>query len=153
MSALVEVTRIYEGSSGGETIGLYGRLAARGPAGAVAMNLLRAQKASERAKKYRGGNSHGSYRSQAYAKKQWSLGELAKVLIEHAADLGITWGWAEDPEQEVHRWVLYVVTPDGQVSFHVAERGVGPDFTGQWDGVRGAGPGRVCAYAAHVLAR
>jgi hypothetical protein len=151
MSAVVDMMLIYEGSDSAATKALYDRLAALGPAGAIATNVFRAMKASERAKKYRGGNGHGSYRGQAYEKKQWSMGLLADALTAHANSIGLTWGWAEDDEQTFHRWVLYVDLPTGQVSFHTSPRGDGPVYPGQWDRVTGAGPYRICRWIAALL--
>ncbi len=128
---------IYHGSNGEATRALYAHLATIGPAGIVATNLFRACKCSERAKQYRGGvRGKGSYRSMAYDRKQWSIGNLCEALQSHAEALGISWGWKVDPRQEKHRWVLYVDLPTGQASFHAEHRGVGPDYQGQWDGKR-----------------
>jgi hypothetical protein len=128
------VQEIYAGSDGAATRSLYAELERRGPIGILARYLLTAQKASERAKVYRGGiRGVGSYRSLAYDKKNWSLEQLAAVLSEHGAQLGIAWGWKEDPAQEFHNQVLYVDLPTGQVSFHASSRGKGPDYPGDWD--------------------
>lgn len=145
------VVAVYEGSDADATRALYARLFAVGVAGAVAVNLLRASKASARAKLYRGGNSRGRYRDQAYEKKAWALDQLAMMLTRHAAELSIAWGWGVDPAQEYHVAVLYVELPNGQVSFHAATRGEGPDAPRPWDGARGMSAGRICAYAAAVL--
>src|SRR4051812_42613342 len=107
----------YAGSDGKATRELYARLAAMGPAGVIAMNLFRACKCSERAKVYRG----GCYRREAYGRKEWSLKNLCNALVNAGDALGIMWGWKLDPEQEFHKWVLYVEIPTGQVSFHAAE--------------------------------
>jgi hypothetical protein len=151
MTELIEIVAIYEGSDGDRTKALYERLMALGPAGVVAANVFRACKNSERAKKYRGGNARGRYRDQAYERKSWAIDNLARTLERHAADLGIRWGWGIDAKQEYHRDVLYVELPSGQVSFHTAPRGPGPDYSGQWDGVKGAGPSRACSYVRRVL--
>jgi hypothetical protein len=52
--------------------------------------------------------------------------------------------------QEFHQWVLYVDLPTGQVSFHTAARGVGPDYPGKWDGVRGTGAIRIIKWASSL---
>src|ERR1051326_7628212 len=110
---------IYNGSDGAATKALYARLELLGPVGLVALNLFRAQKCSERAKVYRGGvPGRGSFKAMAYERKQWSMGNLCKVLQEHAQGLQLRWGWKEDPGQEYYPWVLYVDLPSGQVSFH-----------------------------------
>lgn len=143
---MLEVARIYEGSDGAATRALYERLETRGLPGIIAVNLLRASKSSGRAKVYRGRD----FRIAAYDRKQWSLDNLREALTD-AGDAGPSWGWGEDPEQPVHRFVLYVDLPTGQVSFHSATRGDGPDYPGQWDGIKGATPSRVIRYAGMLL--
>jgi hypothetical protein len=148
------VLSIYEASDGEATKALYENLSAFGPAGEVAKNLFRAQKASARAKVYRGGErGRGSFRSMAYDRKGWALDNLCAVLVEHGPALKLGWGWGEDSAQAVHRHVLYVDLPNGQVSFHAGLRGVGPDYRRRWDGQRGAVPARVCRFCADVLAK
>jgi hypothetical protein len=144
---LIEIMQVYEGSNGDATKALYDRLTALGPVGIVATNLFRAHKNSARAKVYRG----GGYRGQAYERKQWAMDNLARELAAHGDVLQGAWGWAEDAKQEYHRWVLYVDLPTGQVSFHTAARGEGPDYTKPWDGVRDAGAGRICSWIAAVF--
>jgi hypothetical protein len=124
------VLEIYAGSNGDATRALYQQLEAIGPIGVVAVNLFRAQKASARAKVYRG----GGYRGAAYEKKDWSLQNLCRALVEHGDKLAIEWGWREDPAQSFHRWVLYVVLPTGQVSFHASQPHSENRFAGDWDG-------------------
>lgn len=151
---LTDVMRIYAGSDGQATQALYAELEALGPAGIVAAFLMRAQKNSARAKVYRGGPASRrgvSWRQVAYDRKQWALDRLAEVLATHADTVGLEWGWGNDPTQAFHCVVLYVELPGGQVSFHTARRGVGPDHPRPWDGVRNASAQRVCAYAARVL--
>lgn len=144
---LADVLSTYNGSNGEATKALYARLEKLGPAGVVAVNLFRACKASERAKVYRG----RSYRGAAYDKKEWSMGNLCTALREHAVSLYIPWGWGYDPEQPVFRWVLYVEIPTGQVSFHTLNSGDGPKYGKEWDGVRDAGPQRICTWIAQLL--
>lgn len=151
-AAFSAVTNVYNGSDGDATKALYSRLERFGPAGTIAVNLLRANKNSERAKKYRGGiRGQGSYRGMAYERKSWAMSELAKALTQHGQACGIIWGWGIDHAQDYHNIVLYVDLPTGQVSFHTDRRGAGPDYPGKWDGVRGVSPQRVCAYAARIL--
>ena len=146
-----EVVATYQGSDGEATKRLYAELEALGPAGLVAMNLFRACKCSERAKAYRGGNGHGSYRAQAYERKQWSIENLSKILTSQAAGLGIVWGWNVDPKEPVHRHVLYVDLPAGQVSFHTDVKCEGPQYEKRWDGVVGSAPERICRYLHDLL--
>jgi hypothetical protein len=144
MSRLADVMETYLGSDADRTTALYAELQALGPIGVIAMNLLRAQKASERAKEYR-----PRFRRQAYDKKQWSIDNACTALLEHGAD--IVWGWGIDPKQEVHRHVLYIELPTGQLSFHSGERGDGPDYRGEWDGKPGRGPDRITRWCAQLL--
>lgn len=128
---------IFEGSDSEITKAYYAVLATRGPAGDVAINLMRAQKCSTRAKRYRGGiRGVGSYRSMAYDTKNWAIEKLCDVLEEHGATLGIRFGWKRDPLVvfgERPSWVLYVDLPQGQVSFHSPERLSFHDYAGEWD--------------------
>lgn len=151
MFDIAEILATYEGSDGDKTKELYGRLEKCGPIGVVALNLFRACKNSSRAKKYRGGvRGQGSYKSMAYDRKQWAIDNLTRVLAEHAGALGIGWGWGVDGNTQGFNSVLYVDLPTGQVSFHSPHRGSGPDYAGQWDGVRGVSPQRICTFCARV---
>jgi len=133
----ISAAAVYTGSNGDLTRQYYIELAQAGPIGEVALNLMRAQKCSSRAKVYRGGvRGRGSYRDMAYERKAWSMSNLCDILAEHAAALGITWGWKIDPDMTKYPWVLYVDLPTGQVSFHNAHRIHGPDYPGVWDGER-----------------
>ena len=145
---MLEVMRIYQGSDGERTKALYVRLGLLGSVGTVAVNLFRAQKASERAKVYRG----GGYRGIAYDKKQWSIDQLCAALQTEAAPLGLVWGWGLDEKQPVHRHVLYVELPTGQVSFHSGVRGPGPDYALGWDGMPGQAPDRITRWIGRLLA-
>jgi hypothetical protein len=145
--SLAEILSVYAGSDGDATKALYQRLTDRGPLGGIAAGLLRAQKNSARAKVYRGRR----YRDVAYDRKQWALGLLTEELERHGDRLGIRWGWGDDPEQSVHRAVLYVDLPTGQVSFHSDHRGDGPDYPDQWDGIRGVALDRIIRFAARML--
>lgn len=147
MSDLADVIAVYTGSDGARTAALYAELEALGPIGIIAVNLFRAQKASERAKVYRG----GGFRGKAYDKKQWSMDNAAKALREHAGAAGIGWGWGLDLKQPVHRHVLYIDLPTGQVSFHSGARGAGPDYPGEWDGRPGQSADRVCRWVARLV--
>lgn len=151
---LRRVLAAYNGSDAGRTRSLYAGLASFGPAGSLAVNLMRAQKTSARAKVYRGGDSGGRYSAQAYEAKEWAMGNLCQILVEQADALGIVWGWQTDPGAAYHAQVLYVVLPDlGQASFHTLARGAGPEFPGTWDGVRGKSAERILRFAAGILDR
>lgn len=145
--SLAYVMTVYQGSNGDATKELYAKLERIGPLGVLGLNLFRAQKNSERAKQYRG----GGYRGMAYDRKQWAMDNLVRELQSWRGVTEITWGWGEDAAQEFHRWVLYVDLPNGQVSFHTAARGLGPDYPGQWDRVRNASPQRICSFCAQML--
>jgi hypothetical protein len=137
---------IYLASDGDATKALYTALEAKGPIGIVALNLFRAQKCSERAKGYR----RRAHKSEAYERKQWSMNNLCLALFEHSVKLGIGWGWKLDPEQSFHAWVLYVDLPTGQVSFHTADRGKGPDYLGDWDKVPNMSAQRVVSFVTSI---
>ena len=145
---------VYAGSNGEITKQYYEHLNALGPIGIVAMNLFRAHKASSRAKVYRGGiRGQGSFKRMAYDKKQWSLQQLCDILKVHAHELGIVWGWKEDPETvfgEQSSWVLYCELPTGQVSFHNPSRGDGPDYQGEWDNLH-ASQQRILEFCDIIL--
>lgn len=140
------VRETYEGSDGKATTALYDRLTAFGTPGIIALNLFRAQKASERAKTY-----SRRYRGEAYQKKNWSLGLLVTALIEYAGMNRIVFGWKRDPNPPIgYPWVLYIDLPTGQVSFHAADRGVGPDYVGEWENVD-TSANRIIGFVESVL--
>lgn len=145
----VQIYAVYAGNNGAATISLYERLKAHGRRGEIAMNLFRACKASERAKVYRGGNGHGSYKAQAYQKKAWSLAQLCDALNASPVD-GVAFGWGLDRAAVGFEHVLYVDIPTGQVSFHSPMRGVGPDYPREWDGIKQQGPTRICRWIAEI---
>lgn len=150
----MNVQAIYDGSDGEATKALYTRLSAIGPAGEIALNLFRASKSSTRAKVYRGGiRGHGSFKGMAYDRKTWAMGNLCTVLTSHAQQFEIAWGWKVDPLQDFHRWVLYIDLPlsHGQVSFHAQHRGDGPDYVGEWDGIKGLSSDRIVRWCEQVL--
>lgn len=151
MDDIANILAVYEGSDGDKTKALYQWLETFGPIGIVALNLFRACKNSSRAKKYRGGiRGQGSYKSMAYDRKQWAIDNLTRVLAEHAGALGIGWGWGVDASTPGYHAVLYVDLPTGQVSFHSPHRTSGPDYAGEWDGIRGASPQRICTFCARI---
>lgn len=127
---------IFDGSDAALTRAYNCDLRRAGERGALAVALLKAQKASFRAKRYRGGPTTGvrSYSTMAYENKAKALGELC-ALLESRPELVPAWGWKLDPSQTHAAWVLYVELPDkvGQVSFHNIARLRGPNFAGEWD--------------------
>ena len=149
----MDINEIYYGSNRDNTRQLYSLLESKGPLGIIALNLFRASKNNARAKVYRGGiPGKGSYKRMAYDRKQWSLGLLCDALSEYAEGAGIIWGWKVDTSQQVHSWVLYVDLPTGQVSFHSAQRGKGPDYPGDWDGQH-QGASRILDWVKTVLGK
>lgn len=128
------VRKAYFGSDGQLTMRVCAALQATGPNGLLAVLLFRAQKASTRAKKYRGRNSDGeSFRNLAYGRKQQTLEQLAEFLDDAGCD-GEFWGWQRDKDAgHKNDWILYVELPCGQCSFHSPKRHAGPDFKGRWD--------------------
>lgn len=146
---------VFNGSDGDLTKRLYARLETYGPLGIIGLNLFRAQKNSTRAKVYRGGNQRGSYSRQAYDRKSWAIGNLTTALTEHAAGLGLQWGWKLDPQSTHIPWVLYVALPlhDGlkEASFHSPTRGDGPDFAGDWDGIPDQSTTRILRFIGEQI--
>lgn len=143
----------FEASDAEATKALYARIAALGRAGEIAVNLLRATKRSARAKTY-GGRGSRAWRRQAYDTKGWAMDNLCRLLAAHAAESGVVaWGWGVDPKQPVHKHVLYVELPTGQVSFHAEARGEGPDYPKAWDGIEGKGGTRIIDWCAPMLWR
>lgn len=138
------VLEIYAGSNGEATKDLYSRLEKLGPAGVVALNLFRAQKASSRAKVYR-----RKFKGVAYEKKNWSLKLLCEALA--ASSPYFSFGWREDPTQEYHTWVLYVDLPTGQVSFHSATALRPERYDKPWDG-SGDSATRIIRFVESILA-
>jgi hypothetical protein len=128
---------VFEGSDAEVTKAYYASLAKRGAAGDVAINLMRAQKYSTRAKRYRGGiRGVGSFRSMAYATKTWAMENLCRCLSAQGKQLRIKFGWKPDPDcvfGERESWVVYVDLPHGQVSFHSPTRLSSEDYAGEWD--------------------
>lgn len=133
---MVKVTakEIYEQQNGEVTKAYYSELGARGFNGALAVALFRASKRSTAAKRYRG----RKFTRAAYDVKNWSLSEVCRILEKANAETvnGIQWGWKHDPNTPGYEWVLYVELPQGQVSFHSAEKLQGPEYQGEWDGQR-----------------
>ncbi|MCK1577883.1 hypothetical protein [Bradyrhizobium sp. 174] len=144
-----QVLAIYEGSNGDATKAMYVELEAMGPIGIIAVNVFRAHKNSSRAKAYKGRR----YKSAAYDTKQWSIDNLVKALNEHAGALGIRWGWKHDPAQPVYAWIFYIDLPKlrGQISFHSGARGDGPDYPGEWDGMKDVGPLRISKFVSDLF--
>ena len=137
---------VFHGSDASATRAYYRRLSDLGFDGRLAVQLMRVQKASSRAKLYRG--EHGRH---AYRNKEQAMAGLTALLAQ--SDCGLKWGWGvDDSPGRTHpcRHVLYVDLPTGQVSFHAMARGAGPDYAGGWDGVSKASEGRVVTFAQVV---
>lgn len=148
----MNAAEVFNGSDAALTRRYHAALLERGAIGKIAMHLLRAQKASLRAKKYHGGiPGKGSYSKMAYDRKCESLRELSLILIDHAEAYHIRWGWGTDDKQAHARYVLYIELPMGQVSYHSPTQFSGPKFEGGWDGMN-ASQQRVLAFCEHVMA-
>jgi hypothetical protein len=65
----------------------------------------------------------------------------------------MTWGWKVDrtleAKEDPHHQVLYVTLPQGQVSFHSANRLQGPEYPAEFDGAH-ASAERILAYCDAV---
>ena len=134
----------YIGSDGADTRAFLKRLEQSCDEGHVAAQLFRCQKASARAKMYR-----GKYRGHAYNRKGDAIAVLTALL---GTTPQLRWGWKADPVQHYAPWVLYVELPQGQVSFHSTRRGNGPDYLGEWD-QQNASEHRILAYCDSLLLR
>lgn len=150
------VHEVYNGSNAADTRRLMRRLEGLGIIGKVAASLFRAQKASARAKKYKGGIDRGdyftSYTSLAYENKAKAIDALCRQLAENPECWD--WGWGRDKDAgfNMPEHVLYVDLPCiGQVSFHSTHRFVGPDYRGEWDGIRGVSADRIIAFCERAL--
>src|SRR5258708_35843146 len=123
---MTRAREIFAGSDGAATRMYLAALKRRGPSGDVAMHLFRAQKASTRAKRYRGGlKGVGSFSSLAYGVKERSLEDLCRILAMYGQTLHIKFGWKQDAGVKFGgrvSWVLYVDLPGGQGSCHSPER-------------------------------
>jgi hypothetical protein len=151
---------VFNGSDADKTKALYARLEAFGPIGIVGVNLFRAQKCSTRAKVYRGGNPQRLVSSAGLRPQTVEPRAALRGPEEHAAALGIRWGWKVDPAQDVIPWVLYVDLPLKnaagelelrQVSFHSPTRGDGPDYPGDWDGIPEQSTTRIIRFIAEQI--
>lgn len=145
-----EVARAYHGSDPVVSRRVCAELERIGHLGRLAASLFRAQKASTRAKRYRGGPDcgHSSYRTLAYERKGAQLAALVSRLSEDSC--GYSWGWTRDAAEDHASWVVYLDLPMGQVSFHSVERLDGPDYPGQWDGQR-ASEARIILFCQAIL--
>ncbi len=145
---------VYYGSNGGKTKSFCSKLDKQGPLGRIAAALFRAQKASSRAKVYRGGvkcdgGFRLSYRDLAYDRKDEVVNTLSEILAADAC--GLTWGWKLDEKNPSAPNVIYVNLPQGQVSFHSVQRHRGPDYHGDWDG-EGKSEQRILAFCNSLMA-
>ena len=124
---------IFNQQNGDVTKAYYAEMNAKGLPGQLAVALFRAQKRSTAAKKYRGRR----FTQDAYSVKNWSMSEVCRILgVMHAFESAPQWGWKRDPNTPGFEQVLYVELPTGQCSFHSADRLAGPDFTGEWSGIK-----------------
>lgn len=136
---------VFKQNDGEVTKAWYADMNALGFDGQLAVALFRAQKRSSAAKKYRG----GKFTRAAYDVKNWSLSEICRILSAEAH--AVHWGWKRDDNTPGFEWVLYVELPTGQCSFHSADRLTGPNYTGDWDGIR-ASAERILGFCQLVIA-
>ena len=132
----------FDGSDASVTRLFLKRIDQGGAEGTLAAQLFRVQKASARAKVYR-----GDYGEMAYNRKSAAIRQLCALLGDKSE---IRWGWKEDPAEGYATWVLYVDLPQGQVSFHSPDRHDGPDYIGEWDR-QFASEERIVGYCKSVL--
>jgi hypothetical protein len=152
---MTEAYTVFQGSDAVATKRYLRNLEEHGPIGVIASNLFRGQKASDRAKKYRGGVGGGDsfirYRDLAYERKGAALASLTSALLKHAYDLELGWGWGRDTKQAFNIWVIYVdLRREGQVSFHSPVRGEGPEYSKVWDGLHSSGE-RILRFCDRVM--
>jgi hypothetical protein len=140
------VIMAYHGSNAAASRRVCKALEDRGTLGWVAAALFRVQKASSRAKVYRGGLRHTSYRNLAYDRKNDQL--IGLVVLLEDDDCSLVWGWGSDDGGHA---VLYVELPTGQVSFHATQRLTGPDYRGVWDRQPGQSEPRIIEFCEDVL--
>ncbi len=148
------VHTIFFGSDPVATRRFCAELHGRGQIGKIAAALFTVQKASSRAKVYRGGRKQEDgrevpYKDLAYGRKGKFLKLLAGLLARD--NCGMAWGWGLDTKQTKAKHVLYIDLPQGQVSLHSLQRFTGPDYPAEWDG-RNATEERVIRFC-HSLWR
>ena len=129
-----DVWKTYCASDRGATRRLLASLRGAGPKGRIAAGLLKAMKASSRAKKYRGGYRHDNgdvteFSKYSYRRKQAGLKEVCLQL--ELDPCGMTWGWGTDSKNAEAPHVLYIDLPQGQVAFHSTKRYAGPNYSGK----------------------
>jgi hypothetical protein len=130
---------VFRQNNGDVTKNYYAEMNDKGHLGQLAVALFRAQKRSSAAKSYR----RGKFTSAAYDVKNWSIGEIVRILTQY--DCGFSWGWGYDRNTPGYEWVLYVELPTGQCSFHSPHR-IGPkNYDGAWDGI-GMSEQRIIAF-------
>lgn len=139
----MQAAAVFAQSSGDLTKSYYAEMNTKGPLGELAVALFRAQKRSSAAKKYR----RGKFTHAAYDVKNWSLGEICRVITTY--DLRFEWGWKRDPKTPGYEWVLYVDLPTGQCSFHSSQRLHDKNYPGEWDG-EGMSQPRILAFCDMV---
>ncbi len=150
---ILPVKDIYYGSDGVATRSLLTKLSKVVPYGRIAAELFRAQKASSRAKQYRGGirRSDGkftSYRELSDGSKERALNSLCFELNKDS--YGLVWGWRIDSPKKRNPHVLYIDLPNGQVNFRSPRRLDGSDYTAAWDR-QGNSEARIIAFCQTVL--
>lgn len=132
----MKAAHVLAGADDNLTLAYYLLLQKRGPLGMIALNLFRAQKNASSLCRPAG---YGPAAAAAASAGVWSLELLVHVLARHGAHFGISYGWKPimEPRKDRAPFVLFVDLPDfGQVSFDAFERGCGPEYSNECDGVR-----------------
>jgi len=139
-----QVADAYDGSDGALTRRLLKNLEDKELHGCIAAQMFRAQKASSRAKRYK-----GDYKGYAYDRKEQEIQKLC-VLLAQQQDW--PWGWQRDETDSfAPEWLLYVDLPTGQVSWHCCQKLTGETYPGEWDRMPGTSEGRILRFCEAVL--
>ena len=133
------------------------------PLGRLLIALRTAQEASQRAKsraadglRYREYHDGSEYRWSNYRRSRQAREndyEEKRAAVADAVGMaraaGINFGWRRDGSRIP--WVVYFDLPTGQVSFHIEDRGEGPDYDKPWDGVQNASGTRITAAITELV--
>lgn len=105
-------------------------LDAMGPMGQLASLLFKAGKASKQARSYQGKApvSRRPYCDYSKDRMKEMLMKAVCLLDAHAKPLGISWGWRANDKPDSPPWVLSIDLPNGQVTYGLPDRLMGPDY-------------------------
>ena len=101
-----------------------------GPLGQLASRLFKAEKASKQAGSYQGKApvSRRPYCDYSKDRMREMLMKTVCLLDAHAKLLGISWGWRANDKPDSPPWVLGIDLPNGQVTYGLPDRLMGPDY-------------------------